>query len=457
MPAWAALAVVVAAVTCYHVAWARPSWGWLAFGTAAGFFALRRLRSPRQAFYFGLLAGLGIFAPRTTFLWRIFGPATLALWAVMAFWHGLFACGLQAAGRGAGERWAWLAAGFFWCGLEYFRSEVFLLRFSWFPLGAALAENAPQAFRAAGVYGVGFATTLTSAAAVSAVETRRFVPAVAAVALGASWIVVANWRGTPPPPGKSVRVAGIQLEAPGVPEVLTAMNQAIAAHPEVQLWLLPEYTFESLPPKVVCSWVQRHALWLAAGGRQPLPAGGFRNTAWVVDPRGEVVFSQAKAAPIPFFDDGKAAVDQRIWDSPWGRIGVLICYDLSFRRVVDELVSQGAEALVAPAMDVESWGPEEHRLNARVSRLRALELGIPLFRVASSGVSQIVDSEGSERATAPFPGPGAVLSGGLPLGRRGSGLPWDHWMGPVCAVSTGLSMARLVWTNRRRLPVGAED
>ena len=31
-----------------------------------------------------------------------------------------------------------------------------------------------------------------------------------------------------------------------------------------------------------------------------------------------------------------------MWDSPWGRIGFCICYDLSYRRVTDRLAALGA-------------------------------------------------------------------------------------------------------------------
>jgi hypothetical protein len=56
-----------------------------------------------------------------------------------------------------------------------------------------------------------------------------------------------------------------------------------------------------------------------------MPAAGdhaaFHNTAFVVGPDGDVIFEQAKSVPIQFFNDGRPATSQRLWDSPWGRIG----------------------------------------------------------------------------------------------------------------------------------------
>ncbi|MEI2723660.1 MAG: hypothetical protein V9H26_08990 [Verrucomicrobiota bacterium] len=51
---------------------------------------LARLRTTRQSFYTGLLAGLLCFGPQLGFFWRIFGPAAIALWTVLAFWIALF-------------------------------------------------------------------------------------------------------------------------------------------------------------------------------------------------------------------------------------------------------------------------------------------------------------------------------------------------------------------------------
>ncbi len=45
------------------------------------------------------------------------------------------------------------------------------------------------------------------------------------------------------------------------------------------------------------------------------------------------VFKQAKSVPIEFFQDGRPAAEQRLWHSPWGNLGICICYDLSYSRV----------------------------------------------------------------------------------------------------------------------------
>ena len=66
--------------------------------------------------------------------------------------------------------------------------------------------------------------------------------------------------------------------------------------------------------------------------------------------------------PIQFFKDGFPAREQKLWDSPWGKIGICICYDLSYTRVTDELVRLGANALIVPTMDIIDWGRNQHEV-----------------------------------------------------------------------------------------------
>lgn len=160
-----------------------------------------------------------------------------------------------------------------------------------------------------------------------------------------------------------------------------------------------------------------------------------------------------KSVPVQFFDDGQPAKEQRVWNSPWGKIGICICYDLSYRRVTDRLIRLGAQALLVPTNDELFWGRREHELHARIARTRAAEFGVPIFRVGSCGIPQLVDAGGRVQATAAFPAEGAILSGTLRLNSTG-GLPLDSWLGPVCvAVTVGvwLWLAWRSWQERKTI------
>jgi apolipoprotein N-acyltransferase len=213
--------------------------------------------------------------------------------------------------------------------------------------------------------------------------------------------------------------------------------------------VLSEYCFDGPVPQSIRDWCTRHQKHLIAGGKELLAGSSqFYDTAFVVSPTGEIVFAQAKAVPIQFFKDGLPAKEQRVWKSPWGNIGIAICYDLSYARIIDRLVEQGAQALIIPTMDPEEWGDHEHRLHAKVAPVRAREYGIPIFRLGSSGISQFVDRDGRVLAAAPFPGQGERLIGRLVLGAPGS-LPIDRYVALPAVAAVGLLASYLAFCHLR--------
>ena len=236
---------------------------------------------------------------------------------------------------------------------------------------------------------------------------------------------------------------GIQLEGPHESDVLTALEEAVAAQPDLDLVVLSEYCFNGPVPDSVRDWCARHQKHLIGGGKDVLDhSGRFIDTAFVVSPGGEVIFQQGKSVPIQFFNDGLPARGQQLWDSPWGKIGIAICYDLSYSRVIDRLVEQGAEALVIPTLDAEDWGAHEHRLHAKVAPVRAREYGVPIFRLGSSGISQCVDRTGRVIATAPYPGQGERLIAHIDFAAPGK-LPADRYIALPAVVAVALLLAHL--------------
>jgi apolipoprotein N-acyltransferase len=99
-------------------------------------------------------------------------------------------------------------------------------------------------------------------------------------------------------------------------------------------------------------------------------------------------------------------------------------------------------------MDVADWGRAQHELHARIAPVRATEYGLPIFRLASSGISQLVGWSGRVMATAPCPGDGAMLAGNLEM-RGGGGRPLDRWLAPF---ATAVTAALVVWFSVRRRP-----
>ena len=431
---------ITVAVVAFHSAYSSAHLSWLMVLYLFALLQLARADTWRKAFYPGLAVGVLIASSRLTFFWRIFGGGAMALWLVYAVWVGLFVALARLCLRRLGNRWGWAFIPLVWCGLEYFRSELYYLRFSWLNAGYAFADVPWEApLRHVGMYGVGLLLMSVAAAAAFWWQKSR-VRSLATLLAGTGVVALCGYiSGTAPQPRIAgvLHIAGVQMEFPAENEVLLRLRDLVRKHPEAEVVVLSECTFDGPVPDKVRAWCRENRRYLVAGGKEPLPGGKFYNTAFVVGPEGQVVFQQVKAVPIQFFKDGLPAPEQRLWESPWGKIGLCICYDLSYTRVTDHLVRLGAQALIVPTMDMMDWGEAQHRLHARVAPVRAAEYGLGIFRLASSGRSQMVDPTGRVLATAPCPGDGAMLAGELPLARAGR-LPLDRSVAPVAAGLTGL-------------------
>jgi apolipoprotein N-acyltransferase len=391
-------------------------------------FRLAHTATRQEAMYLGWILGLLIYGPQLAFFWTIFGFGAVALWMVLATWLAVYLVLQRFALLKLSAPWAALSAPVLWTGVEYFRSELYPLKFSWLNAGYVFAPYPEAALlRVFGMYGVGFVLMLFAAQLASP---RRIIWAAALVTfvvIAHSFITFSHMRWA------VLKIAGVQLEMEAEDAVLKALDSLKAEHPRADVLVLSEYAFESPVPQRVKDWCAQNQRYLIAGGKRFLDAAGnrFHNTAFVIGPDGKEIFSQVKSVPVQFFKDGEPAPEQKLWHSPWGKIGLCVCYDLSYTRVTDKLVRQGAQAIIAPTMDQQSWGAREHRLHAHVAPVRATEYGIPIFRLCSSGISQAVNSRGTVLATAPFPGQGATLEATLSMPYRGS-LPLDRLLVWLC-------------------------
>jgi apolipoprotein N-acyltransferase len=436
----ATMALAVTAVGAFELAY-ETTWGAPAVVLYLGsLFALAWVKTTRRAFYLGMLIGTSLAALQLTFMSEIFGPAAIGLWMILGVWTGIYLL----LARTVVERWptwglVWIPI--LWMAVEYFRSELYYLRFAWVTPGWALGHPPWKSGLACGVYGAS-ALIMSALVLLCRITYRRV--RIAGVIVGVLFVSqVWSRRSHTPRDSQGPLVVGIQLENV-TPEVVAAsLMQAVAEHPNADLFLLSEYTFGGPVPPEFGEWCREHKKYLIAGGKEPLDEyGTFLNTAYVIGPSGNVEFEQSKSVPIQFFNDGLPARRQRTWISPWGRIGIAICYDLSYARVMDRLVEQGAEGLIIPAVDAQDWGVHEHQLHARIAPARAFEYGLPIFRLASSGISQLVDSTGSVLATASYPGQGEKIVGRFPMRSRGRMLPVDRY---VAVPAVGAVVALLLY------------
>jgi apolipoprotein N-acyltransferase len=443
---YAALAVV-----CFHLAYTPinfPVCGLFIFGYAYGLVRLTDQPTVRRAFYFGLAVGFLCITPQINFFWGIFGLGAIVLWLVLAFWIGLFTAIVCGCIRRWGKlRTVWLIP-IVWTGLEYFRSELYYLKFSWLNVGY-LSTISSEIF---GMYGTAFLSILlvilggaSGKCFFKMSRVREFLAVIVIVAILAAMLLPA-YSG---PPRRSVNIVGIQMEFPGTGILPKALDGALLKNPDAQIFVLSEYTLDGAVPDSLKDWCREHSRFLVVGGKDVVGTNDvYCNTAFVVGTNGEIVFQQVKSVPIQMFHDGLAATNQAVWNSPWGKIGICICYDLSYTRVTDELVRQGAQLLIVPTMDVAEWGRHEHELHSRVAPVRAAEYGIPIFRLASSGISQAVTRDGNVVAQTKIPGSGDILAAKLQLPSHGA-LPLDRFLAPICVVITGIVLFWLILLSLR--------
>ena len=212
----------LAAIACFHLAYEID---WLRGLIVVFLFSLvplAHLETNRKAFYLGLVVGFGIYAPQLVFFWTIFNAAAIALWSVLAFWVALFLL-LSRQALVRYRRMGLILIPVLWLGLEFFRSELYYLRFSWLTPGLVFSGTEVAKFLGIlGVYGIGF---LLFGIAVTAwslpLKPKALVLALAV--LGTSFL------GRPVQPAASddnslVRVAGVQMEFPDEDQVLSALN-----------------------------------------------------------------------------------------------------------------------------------------------------------------------------------------------------------------------------------------
>lgn len=436
----AALLILIAGVG-YGIAFATRNGGAAILIALPCILLLDRMGTARRAFYAGLLCGLASYVPHLWFFGSIFGASAAALWCVAAIPVGIVVLLRFRARQYFGPTAAMRLTPVFWTGVEFFRSELYYLKFAWILPGQVVAFAPGLRWLWFGVYGLGFLCALAATLLVGPRTIYRMTGAALLVVLAALMYLPTSSAGdlTHAP----LHVAGVQLEHPSETQAASALERLAIAHPEAQILVLSEYSFPGPVPDSVRDVVRRHGRYLVAGGIEFERDSQFRDTAFVIGPDGRDVFSQCKSVPVQFMADGLPAIDRGVWESPWGGIGIAVCYDISYAQAMDDFVRRGAQGLIIPTMDLATWGRyEREMLHGRLAPVRAAEYGIPVFGVWSSGESQLTDRQGRVIAAAGFPGQGEMIAGPFDLAAAGH-VPWNRY--PALAASL-VAGAFLVWS-----------
>ena len=116
----------------------------------------------------------------------------------------------------------------------------------------------------------------------------------------------------------------------------------------------------------------RHRVWLAPGTLPQRMGQDVVNRAPLIRPDGAIAF-QDKQVMTRFEAERwgiRGGAPAGVFETPWGRIGIAICYDVEFPGVVRAQTEAGAWLLLAPSCTDTAHGYSRVRVSARA---RAIE------------------------------------------------------------------------------------
>jgi apolipoprotein N-acyltransferase len=469
----AALAFLLGAV----VALGQAPWGlwWLALPALAGvIWLVARAETAGAAFRIGLAAGTGHFALALSwivepFLIDVARHGWMAPFAVVFLAAGLGLFWGASAALAAKARIPALGFVAAFATLEWLRG-VILTGFPWAMLGHAwIGTPADQLAALAGPSGLSLLFLL--AAALPATFSWRG-------AAGSSLLVAAAvgfglWRLDQPLPAP--RDGVVRLVQPNAEQSLKWEQELADLHLDRLLDLTASGTPADLTiwPETAVPFMLEYApsvaeMVTAASSRRPVVVGiqresegRFYNSLRVLEGEGSEVARYDKAHLVPFGEYmplGDRAYDwfgltafaaqvgnyysagpgPQVLDlGRFGRVLPLICYEAIFPRFVGA-APERADWMLQATND--AWfgvwtGPFQHFDQAR---LRAVEQGLPLVRVANTGVTAVIDARGRVIEALPFGTKGALdvrVPGALPP------TPYSRWGDlPVFLLLAGLAL-----------------
>ena len=457
----------------------------------------------RALFALGYAGGLAFFLAGIHWIALLSDVASTVKWIKYVAWVGAGAylalfwgvaallAGVLARRSGVAARWCFVVA---LVVVEELRGSG-ELGFPWFQPGYTQAQL-PALHLAA----LGSVTLVTlwvlalNASLLGALRRRSLAEPVLAVALLVLPLGAAAFRPRPPVAATVAahQVALIQGDVPGelkwagdhqqeiLDGFLALSDTAFARGPGAPMLVLwPEtatgsYLRKSLEQSIaVAAWAHRHQTpiftgfadysfgkdgkpqpWNAAGQwgadgslseiyakRHLVPFGERIPFQWLIPALGKIDFGQAEWLP------GTAAV---LFPSAAGPFSTLICFESIFPGLARSDVRKGARWLVVITND--EWFGNSAALyqHADMARFRAVENGVPLARVANTGLTELIDARGDVVARLPVFQPGVLRAALPPALPETPYTRWGDWPGMLAAIAAMALAAGVL-----RVPQGA--
>ena len=451
-PGWRPVGAAFALGAVMATGQAPLGWWFLTLPALAGLLHYIAKGSARRAAWLGWFAGAGYFGLALNWIISPFlvdaardgwmAPFALLFMAfgLALFWAAACGIGLRARRPLVGVVAALAAA-------ELLRGYV-LTGFPWALIGHVWIDTPPV--QLAALIGPSGLTLLTLAVAGLAATLRPVQVAAAAATLAAMWGFGLWQLSQPAPPATGLTLRLVQPNAPQDAKwdpghaqfFFDRLMAATSAPARVDLVIWPEtalpYLVADNPGLPVMIGAAGHGAPVAVGLQRVEGTRGW-NSLQVFAPDGATMASYDKHHLVPFgeyipFGDaafdwfGLEAFAARTGNAysagpgpavlDLGRLGQvvpLICYEAVFPQDLRTATRPGWLLQITN----DAWfgtlsGPFQHAAQAR---LRAVEQGLPLARVANTGVTEMVDARGRVTVALPFGTDGfvdAALPGALP-------------------------------------------
>jgi predicted amidohydrolase len=183
-----------------------------------------------------------------------------------------------------------------------------------------------------------------------------------AIAIGCSWLgalVLAAAPERPAGPGRPVRVATIAIGFGGQHAAklkLALEHLETAGRNAVDIACLPEEfadtTAEPIPgptTQAIGELARKHRMYVVCPLREQAADGKQYNTAVLLDRAGKVAGCYRKV--FVYWGEGLHLGDEgvKVFDTDFGRIALLTCFDLNFSELWQDAERQGAELVLWPS------------------------------------------------------------------------------------------------------------
>ncbi len=136
---------------------------------------------------------------------------------------------------------------------------------------------------------------------------------------------------------------------------------------------------------------RKHGMYIVGGSIPELEGGNVYNTSYIFDRKGKLIGKHRKVHLFDIDVKGKITFKESdvltpgdsmtVFDTEWGKIGVMICYDIRFPEFTRKMALAGAKAVFVPAAFNMTTGPAHWELTFRA---RALDNQVYMFGISSA-------------------------------------------------------------------------